>query len=376
MDAPADGPTPPPPRRPWLRRAAGVLVYLLATLAACEGLARLAFSWTPFVQRVEGRDDASWRLRWARRQAEQPTLYYGFDVHHPVRGWAVRPGVRDLRAFGDRLVNTNSEGLRGRREYASPRPAGVPRILVFGDSFTFGDEVGDDETYCHFLQQLLPHTEVLNLGVHGYGHDQMLLYLREAGPRFRPDVVLLGFVYDDMERNLLGFRDFAKPRFELRGARLELRGTPVPSPHELRAREWRQLRLLDLASMLRSAWDWRSGAAGERMRELTTALLDEFRAEAERLGARPAFAYLPVYGELDKPDLTMTRRERFFFGYCRERGVQSMYLQRFFLQRKRAGESLKLYGHWSAREHRIAAEGMAAYLVEKGLVPAPPPATE
>mgnify|MGYP003404187756 CR=1 FL=1 len=36
----------------------------------------------------------------------------------------------------------------------------------------------------------------------------------------------------------------------------------MPSPEELRAREWRRPRLLDLASMLRSAWDWRSGAAG------------------------------------------------------------------------------------------------------------------
>ena len=52
---------------------------------------------------------------------------------------------------------------------------------MLGDSFTFGEDVGDDETYSHHLEQLLPGTEVINLGVHGYGHDQMLIYLREEG---------------------------------------------------------------------------------------------------------------------------------------------------------------------------------------------------
>jgi hypothetical protein len=68
-------------------------------------------------------------------------------------------------------------------------------------------------------------TEVLNLGVHGYGHDQMLLYLREEGLRYRPDVVLLGFVQIDMPRNQLSFRDYAKPRFGVR-RRLSRRNVP------------------------------------------------------------------------------------------------------------------------------------------------------
>jgi hypothetical protein len=42
--------------------------------------------------------------------------------------------------------------------------------LILGDSFTFGDEVSDNETYSYYLQQMLPHTEVINMGVHGYGH--------------------------------------------------------------------------------------------------------------------------------------------------------------------------------------------------------------
>lgn len=362
-----------PNRRPGWQRLAGWLVYLCALVCFCEGTARLALRSDTFFRRVEGRDASSWRLRFVRRHAQGGGgLYYSFDVHHATRGWAVRPQLVDVPAFDGRRVSSNTQGLRGRREYAVPKPPGVQRVLVLGDSFTFGDEVSDDETYCHLLQASLPaDVEILNLGVHGYGHDQMLLYLQEVGARYQPDVVLLGFVAQDMERNLLAFRDFAKPHFDLTASGLRLGGSPVPTPEALIAGEWRRLKLLDLFAMLSDRWAWRSGANAERMEALTIALLDELERTIEGLGARPAYAYLPVYGEIDRADLTMTRSERFLLAYCRERGIQSLYLQRFFLRARRAGVELKTYGHWSVVEHRIAAQGMRAYLVEKGLVRAP-----
>jgi hypothetical protein len=245
-------------------------------------------------------------------------------------------------------------------------------VLVFGDSFTFGEDVSDDETYAHFLQQRLPGVEVLNFGVHGYGHDQMLLYLQEEGLKYHPDVVVLGFLYDDMDRNLLGFRDYAKPRFELRDGRLELRNVPVPSPDEMLRREVFRSKFLDLWTILRGRWERLAGTPEERMEELTRAILDEMARVIRAAGAQPAYAYLPVWGELTKRDMAMTRRERFFFNYCRERGIQSMYLRRFFLSKLHAGAKFQVYGHWGAEEHRTAAEGIAAYLLEKGLLATAP----
>jgi hypothetical protein len=355
-------------------RVLRVAAYVAGVLLFFEAGARLALSSDVFFRRIQGPSAAWWRLRFTRGHASGAGLYYRFDVHHPTRGWALRPRLRDAVAFGDRLLSSNSEGVRARREYARPKPAGLRRVIVLGDSFTFGDEVSDDETYSHFLQELLPGVEVVNLGVHGYGHDQMLLYLEEVGARYQPDVVLLGFVGDDMERNLLPFRDFAKPWFEEGASGLVLRGTPVPAPEEVLAREWRRSRLLDLLSMLDDRRAWRSGASQARMQRLTFALLDRMARVIEGLGARAAYAYLPVYGEVVKADMAMTRREMAFFAYCRERGIQSMYLRRFFLRRLRAGQPLKSQGHWSAVEHRIAAEGIAAYLTEKGLIGAEPPA--
>lgn len=359
-----------------LPRTLAIGAFYLAFLALLfEGGSRLLLSMPPVRARVEGPDDATFRLRWARRKSGDHPIYYVFDEHDPVRGWRSKPNVRDLAVHGDEILNTNSRGARGRHEHPQPKPEGVVRILVFGDSFTFGDEVSDDETYCAYLEEMLPGVEVVNLGVHGYGHDQMLLYLKEVGAQYEPDVVLLGFLYDDMERNVLRFRDFAKPRYELRDGALVLTGTPVPTPEEALAREpWRS-RFFDVLTMLDQRRRARSGQAKEETERLTTAILDEFHRTVVGFGARTAFAYLPVWGELTRTEGARTARETFFFQYCRNRGIQSMYLQPFFLERAREGVKFKAHGHWGPLEHRTAAEGMKAYLLEKSLIPsrsAPP----
>jgi hypothetical protein len=116
--------------------------------------------------------------------------------------------------------------------------------LILGDSFTFGDEVSDDETYAFYLQQMLPQAEVINMGVHGYGHDQMLILLREEGIKYEPDIVIVGFLALDMSRNLLSFRDFAKPRYVLEKGKLRLTGTPIPRPEEILKWDWARPRVV------------------------------------------------------------------------------------------------------------------------------------
>src|SRR5262245_35541182 len=351
--------------RPAWRRLLVVACYGVGLAVFFEAAARLALRSDALFQRIAAEDDASWRLRWVRRQRDGVRLSYRFDVHHPTRGWALRPGIEPTDAFGGKILSSNSRGLRGRAEHDYAKPRGVIRIVTLGDSFTFGEEVGDDETWSHQLEELLPGSEVLNLGVHGYAHDQMLLYLQEEGLRYHPDLVILGFMGDDMERNLLRFRDFAKPRFVLREGRLALEGTPVPEPEQVLAREVYRSKFYDLLTMLWERYRQRSGRRSSEERRLSLAILDEIAAAARKAGATPAFVYLPVYGELSKPDMAMTQRERFFFSYCRERGIQSMYLRRFFIARMKAGAELKTYGHWGPQEHRIAAEGIRAYLGEK-----------
>ena len=117
-----------------------------------------------------------------------------------------------------------------------------------------------------------------------------------------------------------------------------------------------------------AGYRWKSGAILPRRRAtITLAILDEMKATIEEMGARPAFAYLPAYGEIDRTDPGMTGQERFFFSYCRRSGIQSMYLRPYFLRSVKEGVALKTHGHWGPLEHRIAAEGIRAYLVDKDL---------
>jgi hypothetical protein len=166
--------------------------------------------------------------------------------------------------------------------------------VAVGDSFMFGQCLDDAETIPARIEQDLPGSEVINLGVMGYGHGQMLSRLRRDGLVYEPDVVLLGFVSADMSRNRLSFRDYAKPRYRLRGGKLVLTNVPVGEPDD-----WEGgLRIWNFAGML---WDAaRPEALAREEVALTGALLDAMAADAQRVGAHFAVIQFPSRDEVEK----------------------------------------------------------------------------
>lgn len=357
-----------------MRRA----LALGAVLLALEGMARLAFgSDFVFKRLFSPLDEPSWRLRWlrARKEAPGPTPF-SFDRHDARLGWTLAPGLRELELWGGKRLSSNSHGLRGVREPELPKPEGLWRIAVFGDSFTFGEEVSDHETFAHQLEKLLADqgtpVEVLNFGVHGYGHDQMLLRLRQALPVFQPDVVILGYVSDDSLRNLWTFRDYAKPRFRLQDGRLELEGVPVPAPAELAAREARRSRFFDLLTMLSTRMSWRFSDRASEVDRLTDALLSAIAREARAAGVQPAFVLLPAWNELAALEPQPLPAEAFVLELARREQVPCLRLRPLFLERARLGAEFEKVGHWGPREHRLTAEGLADFLRRSRLLPEKP----
>lgn len=346
--------------------------YVLFLLALGEGAARFALMDEARLARIGSPySEASWRLRFVLRYARTGPAANPLEVPDRARGWALAPGLRRVPAFAGRTVSSNTHGLRGVREYASPKPAGTRRILAFGDSFTFGEDVADAETFCHRLGGLLPGVEVLNFGVRGYGHDQMLLYLKDAAARYEPDLVLLGYVTDDATRNLSRFRDFAKPRFELTDGRLDLRGTPVPTPDEVLAAEpWRS-KLFDLATIFGQHAAWRSGRRQREATDLTLAILREFFREVAGMRARPLVVDLPVWDELRVADPAPLTREQGLETFCRTEGLPYLRLRPLFLAHQRAGGRLETRAHWGPGEHWLAAQAIADFVRERGLLAQP-----
>jgi hypothetical protein len=136
------------------------------------------------------------RLRWDDRQGRP-----GFFLTDANRGQRLAPGYDGW--FAGVPVRINSLGFRDRREYSLDKPPGTFRIIVLGDSLTFGHGTLDDTTYPYLLEQQLRqwrpdvNWEVWNLGVPGYNTGQELAYLDEIGPRADPDLVIVGFFPND-----------------------------------------------------------------------------------------------------------------------------------------------------------------------------------
>jgi lysophospholipase L1-like esterase len=97
----------------------------------------------------------------------------------------------------------NSEGFRG-PEF-SPKQPDRFRILFLGDSFTFGWGVDQDKIFpIRLIQQLNESTtnqtfEAINLAVPGYNTEMELALLQERITTLNPDLIFLGYVYNDAE---------------------------------------------------------------------------------------------------------------------------------------------------------------------------------
>ncbi|MBI5184287.1 MAG: SGNH/GDSL hydrolase family protein [Nitrospinae bacterium] len=98
----------------------------------------------------------------------------------------------------------NSYGLRD-REYSLEKPEGVFRILILGDSMTFGHGINRlENTFPKLLERSLnensPLTrfEVINASGPGWGSDTELYFLYESGMAFDPDMVIVSYFFNDI----------------------------------------------------------------------------------------------------------------------------------------------------------------------------------
>lgn len=157
----------------------------------------------------------------------------GITAHDRLLGWTLLPGARGRQTSEefDVPVRINAQGFRADREYSPRPPPGVTRIVAVGDSFTFGNGVHVHEAWPAVLERRLG-SEVINLGVAGYGVDQQLLMLENRGLDFQPEIVLLGLHTPDIFRSTSAVHNgTAKPRFRLGpGGTLALTNVPVPPP--------------------------------------------------------------------------------------------------------------------------------------------------
>lgn len=116
-------------------------------------------------------------------------------------GWKLRAGAVDQ--WGDVEVRVNERGFRG-PVVPYPKAPGTRRIVYLGDSVTFGYRVARwEDTYPFVVDGLLDASdslsiETVNLAVEGYSQWQEALVLADEGDRYAPDLVVIGFVLNDV----------------------------------------------------------------------------------------------------------------------------------------------------------------------------------
>jgi lysophospholipase L1-like esterase len=102
----------------------------------------------------------------------------------------------------DEFHAVNSQGFRG-REITLQKPKGALRIFCIGDSCTFGIGVKYYESYAFILENLLNQQsrkikyEVVNAGVPGYSSLQGLRHLERDILKYKPDLVIASFGWND-----------------------------------------------------------------------------------------------------------------------------------------------------------------------------------
>ncbi|MFM8410686.1 MAG: SGNH/GDSL hydrolase family protein [Alphaproteobacteria bacterium] len=347
------------------RRLLGWALYLAALALFLEFSARMLLRVTAVQVALGNHDDGYWQDRWIQRQSGPDSMVYGFDRYDPDFGWRTVPDLVRKPVFRGKWLTTNHEGDRDDHEWSESKPPGIEtRILAIGDSFTFGEEVSNDETWASLLARDLPATEVLNAGVHGYGLDQILLRLRRALPRWHPDVVVLGFFFDDLTRNPLGFRDYAKPRFRLLpDGELELVGPPLPTPDEVKRVDWMRLRSVDFARRIVGLF--RKADRGRETHRLGAAILERIARESPEAGANPVFVYLPSRRDFGpKPGWG----ERWMFDQCRRiPGVRCVSTRAALTALRDSGKAPFRVGHYSEAGNAVVAGELAGFLRREGL---------
>jgi hypothetical protein len=129
----------------------------------------------------------------------------GFFIRSDTRLEMLSPNYSGW--YGGVPVKINSLGFRDPRDYDLAKKPTTFRILVFGDSVTFGHGSVYESTYPYLLESRLKQWrpdvdwQVWNLGVPGYNTSQELAYLKDVGSSFQPDLVVVGFFFNDVFDN-------------------------------------------------------------------------------------------------------------------------------------------------------------------------------
>jgi hypothetical protein len=326
-------------------------------------------------------------------------------------------------------VHVNSLGFRDREREVKKTNL---RVALLGDSFVEAVQIRDEEVINRLLEQKFPSVEFLNFGVDDFGTTQEFLIYTNKVRDFMPDIVLLFFCSNDVRNNSFilesstgHYKGGSSTRahfYKLADGSLKFKPpTPAPSSRLWKlgkyllcvraASEFRYKMIVhrlkkESARLIGSQAGWPyywpplsisygayqepEQAAWKEAWEITEELLLKLRDAVESDGAKLVLVVLAEKIPLDhdplrsiKEETTLSPPPNFDPNYIANRletfakanGIRFLSLIPYFREyRDECNLSYPYYffpcdGHWNALGHKVAAEVVAHYLVQQGLIP-------
>ncbi|MFT4539481.1 MAG: hypothetical protein ACI835_001928 [Planctomycetota bacterium] len=243
---------------------------------------------------TKGVSDADyWKLmyRFGNSSTKKPAKLYDPDL-----GW-IRPGI-DPETY----ANAQHATLAGRRP-----------VLLYGASFAHCVTQRED---C--FAALLEHSDLkddlalINYGVGGYGFGQMyLMYKRTIGlfEGLDPIVIFAPVIQSDLDRIMVDFRSWPKPKFRIHNGRLSVLSDLTPSGDEyiaqngveLKSYAWRYL--INGSNFLPPSWKSKllgKSALHDSQRLVVASVVQNIDRMAEELGHECFFMFFHSHTWLAK----------------------------------------------------------------------------
>lgn len=321
----------------------------------------------------------------------------------------MKPGFSGYLKEEEFRTNVSINSLGHRQHEFDPARGDEQRVLVVGDSFTFGYGVEEADGYVRVMERALnrsvsPPAQTINAGVPAWWTDAYYLYLKTRGLALAPDVVVLGlFMGNDIDAR--DARHAIWPQVDADGLPLAITSERVRIDNGHRVRSKRRarwkipiLRNSHLFQLLYSSFKNLGRLFSPKVQastlyeasysEETQAIIAKVQklllamaADAHSANARFVVAMIPerrqVYVDEAAANsaLDYEKPHRLFAEFFSDNGIPYVDLLAPMRAAAPASDEELYYlkdSHFTRAGYRVAGEAIARYLIETGLVATTP----
>ena len=361
-----------------------VLINLLVVFVLLEGGMRIYYEVT---QKAPPHSDHSVVREWRwvmTRLADGKVNFDGRFVHDELAGWKNAPNIdRVVEHHGS--IRTNAQGMRNDRDFSLEADDGRPRLMIVGDSYSFGHGISNEQTYAYQLASMMPDWDIMNLAVSATGTDQNYIMYEQYGEKFSPSIVILGFYLLNFNRNTFSFRDSAKPMYVPQAdGSLLLTHSPVISPEELineyksgnrKIGGWHYSYAFAAFQKVFTTYTKRNRSEGSLPRRTLTGIMEKFAERVRANGATPVWVIFPIRDILEKDESKYEVIGEFAEAEARRLGMGVINLDpvfRNYLQANPKVETLwrprEIGGHLSELGNKVTAQAIYDFLLQQELI--------